>query len=131
MAGWLFLAAALVGAALVANVYRPTLANVRLGFVSFFLGWLEAELAIHHILWQGIATAIFIYFGALESTPGQLALGVTLVQISPGRVVSDHAGEPDLCACTCRPCGRVRRRPATRDLDRARGVRADRQLVPA
>jgi acetyl esterase/lipase len=79
MAGWLFLAASLVGAALVANVYRPSLANVRLGFVSFFLGWLEAELAIHHILWQGIATAIFVWLGALESAPGQVALAVTLL----------------------------------------------------
>ncbi|MGH0034536.1 MAG: alpha/beta hydrolase fold domain-containing protein [Myxococcota bacterium] len=79
MAGWLFLAAALVGALLVVNIYRPIRPNVRLGFLSFFLGWLEAELAVHHILWQGIATAIFLGFGALESPAGQLALGVTLV----------------------------------------------------
>jgi len=88
MAGWLFLAASLVGAALVANVYRPSLANVRLGFVSFFLGWLEAELAIHHILWQGIATAIFVWLGALESTPGQ---GTRFQVALPALVLSEAA----------------------------------------
>lgn len=79
MAGWLFLVAALVGAGLVWNVYRPIRSSLRLGFASFFLGWLEAELAVHHILWQAVATAIFVAFGALETLPGRIALVVTLV----------------------------------------------------
>ncbi len=79
MAGWLFLFVTLIGAALVANVYRPTFANARLGFVSFFVGWLEAELAIHHVLWQGVATVGFVAAGALESPAGKLGLVVTAV----------------------------------------------------
>ena len=77
MAGWLFLGVTLIGAALVWNVYRPSFANARLGFVSFFLGWLEAELALHHVLWQGVATVGFVAAGALESPAGKLGLVVT------------------------------------------------------
>jgi acetyl esterase/lipase len=79
MAGWLFLAVTLIGALLVANDYRPFFQGPRLGFASFFVGWLEAELAVHHILWQGVATLGFIAAGALESPAGKVALGVTLL----------------------------------------------------
>ena len=79
MIAWLFLLVTLIGAALVWNVYRPRFTSARLGFASFFLGWLEAELAVHHIAWQAVATAGFVAFGALEHPVGWLALGITLV----------------------------------------------------
>lgn len=80
MIPWLFLFVTLVGAALVWNVYRPGLGpGPVLGFWGFFLGWLEGELAIHHILWQGVATAGFVAAGALASPVGWIALGVTAV----------------------------------------------------
>lgn len=77
MAGWLFLAVALIGAGLVVNVYRPSFRSARLGFLSFFAGWLEAELAVHHILWQAVASIGFVAAGALAQPAGQLALAVT------------------------------------------------------
>lgn len=44
MVSWLFLLVSLVGAFLVANAYRPLAPATFRGTVSFFLGWLEAEL---------------------------------------------------------------------------------------
>ncbi len=79
MVSWLFLAVSLVGAALVWNVFRPLRAGARLSAVSFFVGWLTGELALHHILWQGVATLVFLALGALESWPGWLGLAVALV----------------------------------------------------
>lgn len=79
MVSWLFLLVCLVGAALVWNVFRPLRAGARLSAVSFFLGWLTGELALHHILWQGVATAAFVALGALDAWPGWLGLGVALV----------------------------------------------------
>jgi acetyl esterase/lipase len=74
---WLFLVGSLIGAALVWNVYRPMAVATRRGFASFFVGWLTAELAVHHVGWQGVFTAGFLSLGALEAWPGQLALAVT------------------------------------------------------
>jgi len=79
MVSWLFLLVCLVGAGLVWNVYRPIRAGARLSAVSFFLGWLTGELALHHIFWQAIATVGFVAFGALGAWPGQLGLGIAVV----------------------------------------------------
>ena len=45
---------------------------------SFFAGWLTSELAVHHIAWQAVATAIFVAAGALAEWPGRVGLAVTL-----------------------------------------------------
>jgi acetyl esterase/lipase len=79
MVSWLFLAVCLVGAGLVWNVFRPIRAGARLSAVSFFLGWLTGELALHHILWQGVATVVFVALGALDAWPGRLGLGIAVV----------------------------------------------------
>jgi acetyl esterase/lipase len=79
MASWLFLFVCLVGAALVWNVFRPIRGGARLSAVSFFLGWLTGELALHHVFWQGIATLVFVAFGALDAWPGRLGLAIALV----------------------------------------------------
>jgi acetyl esterase/lipase len=46
--------------------------------LSFFAGWLTSELALHHVLWQSAATAIFGSLGAFSHWPGQLGLVITL-----------------------------------------------------
>jgi len=79
VASWLFLLVCLVGAGLVWNVYRPIRAGARLSAVSFFLGWLTGELALHHILWQGVATVVFVALGALDRWPGWLGLAIAAV----------------------------------------------------
>lgn len=76
---WLFLLVSLVGAVFTYNAVRPTYAGAHRATVSFFAGWITSELALHHIVWQGIATALFIWAGALATWPGALALAITLV----------------------------------------------------
>lgn len=76
---WLFLLAALVGAWFTYNAYRPVYAPAPLAVVSFFAGWLTTELVLHHIGWQLLATAVFVWSGALAAWPGWLALAISLV----------------------------------------------------
>ncbi len=78
-ASWLFLAVSLWGAWFTYNAYRPTVSHKRLSILSFFAGWLTTELALHHIAWQAVATAIFIWAGALQALPGQIGLALTLL----------------------------------------------------
>jgi acetyl esterase/lipase len=78
MISWLFLFVCLIGAGLVWNVYRPRNGEYTAA-PSFFVGWLTGELAIHHILWQGVATVFFVWAGALEAWPGRIGLGIALV----------------------------------------------------
>lgn len=76
---WLFLCVSLVGAWFTYNAYRPIYAPARRAAVSFFAGWLTAELALHHIAWQVLATLLFIWAGALHAWPGALGLLITIV----------------------------------------------------
>ncbi|MCW5890464.1 MAG: alpha/beta hydrolase [bacterium] len=76
---WLFLLAALVGAWFTWNAYRPTYRPAPLAVASFFAGWLTTELALHHLAWQLAATLVFVWLGALDAWPGQVALAVTFV----------------------------------------------------
>jgi acetyl esterase/lipase len=75
---WLFLAASLWGAWFTYNAFRP-MRGARRSVVSFFAGWLTTELALHHVAWQALMTAVFVWAGALRAWPGLLGLGVTLV----------------------------------------------------
>jgi acetyl esterase/lipase len=74
---WVFLAVSLVGAAFtVSGLLRVR----RLGYLTFpyfMAGWLTSELALHHIMWQLLATGVFVVLGALEAWPGRLGLGIT------------------------------------------------------
>jgi acetyl esterase/lipase len=47
--------------------------------VSFFAGWLTAELALHHIAWQVLMTVVFTWAGALRAWPGILGLVVSMI----------------------------------------------------
>jgi acetyl esterase/lipase len=74
----LFLLVSLWGAWFTWNTYRPMGRPAPLATISFFAGWLTSELALHHLLWQAIATAVFVWLGALDAWPGRLGLAITL-----------------------------------------------------
>jgi acetyl esterase/lipase len=76
---WLFLAVSLWGAAFTWNAIFPNPRGMRRSMLSFAAGWLTSELALHHVAWQAIATAVFALLGAFDSWPGQLGLAITLV----------------------------------------------------
>ena len=76
---WLFLGVSLVGAVFTVNAFMPVRRIPALFVPSFFGSWLTAELALHHIVWQSIATVLFVQFGALSVWPGLTGLGITFV----------------------------------------------------
>jgi acetyl esterase/lipase len=47
-------------------------------FPYFLSAWLTGELALYHIMWQAVATAVFIGLGALDRWPGWVGLAVTV-----------------------------------------------------
>jgi acetyl esterase/lipase len=61
-----------------ANAFVPVRRVPVLFMPSFFGSWLTAELAIHHVAWQSVATLIFVELGALKALPGWVGLVVTL-----------------------------------------------------
>jgi acetyl esterase/lipase len=76
---WLFLLASLWGAWFTYNAFRPMAGASRRSVLSFFAGWLTTELALHHLAWQVLVTAVFVWAGALRAWPGIAGLAVTLV----------------------------------------------------
>lgn len=73
-----FLVVTLLGAAGVANAYRP----VRWGPMavpSFFAGWFVGELPLQHIVWEAVATVVFGVFGAFSAWPGYVGLVVACI----------------------------------------------------
>ncbi len=76
MISWLLLLLALTAALFTWNVYRPRYRPPWLSVMSFFAGWLTAELAVHQIVVQVFLTAGLIELGALAAWPGWLALPI-------------------------------------------------------
>src|SRR5947207_341704 len=76
---WLFLIASLVSLLNSLNAVRPRYRPAAVAAVSFFAGWLTAELALHHLVLQAIVAAGFIAEGALAHWPGALALLVLCI----------------------------------------------------
>jgi acetyl esterase/lipase len=76
---WLFLVATLVGAWFTYNAFRPTFRPSNRAAASFFAGWLTAELALHHVGWQLLATLLWARAGGLGGLPGRLGLAITLL----------------------------------------------------
>jgi acetyl esterase/lipase len=68
-----YLAVTIVGAIAVALTYRP-IRREPLTIVSFVMASWTGELAIQNIVWQLLATALFIQFGALDAWAGWLGL---------------------------------------------------------
>jgi acetyl esterase/lipase len=77
-AGW-FLAVSIVGLGFTLNALRPRRRPVFLLGFSFFSAWLTTELALFQLVWQLVATAVFIAAGALGSWPGLVGLALTCV----------------------------------------------------
>src|SRR5205814_5876638 len=77
IAGW-FLVLSIVGLLFTLNAIRPPRFEAT-SLSAFFAGWLTSELPIHHIVWQAIATALFIEAGALDHPAGWIGLVITLV----------------------------------------------------
>ncbi len=80
----LFFLGSLVGAAFTINGLRRR---------SLWLPALvTSELAIHHLVWQGALTALFIWGGVLDQPLGRIAMGVTLASWT-GLAVMVYWGE--------------------------------------
>jgi acetyl esterase/lipase len=73
-----FLVVSLIGLAFTLNAFRPVRIEA-LSVGSFFAGWLTSELPLHHLVWEAIATVVFIALGALHGWAGWVGLGVTAV----------------------------------------------------
>ena len=76
--GWLFLGVSLIGAVFTVNAFLPVRRIPALFVPSFFGSWLTAELAMHHIVWQALATVLFVELGALSNWQGRIGMGLTL-----------------------------------------------------
>ena len=48
------------------NLYRPIYRHDKLNAVSFLAGWLTGELALHHVVWQSIIFALFVWSGTVS-----------------------------------------------------------------
>ena len=75
----LFLLATVVGAMFTMNALRPAKAWWPLVGPGFFASWLTGELAPHHLFWQAVATAVFVWAGALAGWPGGIAIGLVVL----------------------------------------------------
>jgi len=91
MVAWAFFGVSLIGVVFTLNAFMPVRRIPLLFVPSFFGSWLTAELALHHIIWQAIATIVFVEFGALSSWPGLLGLGITVASWL-GLVLLFHLG---------------------------------------
>lgn len=72
-----FLIVTLIGAVAVALAYRP-IRREPFTVLSFTCGWIAGELAFQNILWQLVATGLFIWAGALSNWAGWLGLAVAV-----------------------------------------------------
>lgn len=79
VAPWLFLAMSCVVAFFSLNAFIPVRRNRILFLPSFFASWLTIELAWWHLVWELVAAAVFIRFGALDSPVGWIAFGILVV----------------------------------------------------
>ena len=60
---------------------------------AFLPSLLTTELALHHLLWQGIATIAFVALGALATVLGQIALAITAL-VAVARLPRSQREEP-------------------------------------
>jgi acetyl esterase/lipase len=72
----LFLVASVIGLLFTLNALKP-LPVEPLSIFTFFAGWLTSELPVHHLIWQAVATVLFVAAGALDEPAGWVALGIT------------------------------------------------------
>ena len=70
--------ASIWGALFTFNAFRPR-TRWQVLAPSFFAQWVTLEMAPLHLLWQGVATALFIRAGALNQIAGQIGLAITVL----------------------------------------------------
>ena len=96
-----FLILTLIGAVAVALAYRP-IRREPFTVLSFTCGWIAGELAFQNILWQVVATGLFIWAGALSNWAGWLGLAVAVVDwiglVGLG-LAGQRAGRVKMVAC--------------------------------
>jgi acetyl esterase/lipase len=73
-----FLAVTVAGVVAVALAYRP-IRREPFTVLSFVAGWVAGELAFQNIVWQVIATVLFVTYGALDGWAGWLGLALAAV----------------------------------------------------
>lgn len=78
MAAWILLSLSLLGALFVANSAWPTRGPWTL-MPSWIGVFLTTDLVFHHIALQIIVVSIFALFGALQTSPGQLAVAIMAI----------------------------------------------------
>lgn len=76
---WLYLLVSVVCVAFTLNAFAPLRGRGYWVVPSFFASWVTIELAGHHLVWQLLAAALFVRFGALAFWPGRIALGLCAV----------------------------------------------------
>ena len=74
---WWFFVVAIWGAAFTALALWTPRPPSFLVPMTFFAAWLTTELAVWHLLWQLVATIVFIALGALDAWPGWAGLAIT------------------------------------------------------
>jgi acetyl esterase/lipase len=74
-----FLIVTLIGAVSVALAYRP-IRREPFTVLTFTCAWIAGELAFQNIIWQAVATGLFIWAGALSNWAGWLGLAVVVVE---------------------------------------------------
>ncbi len=79
VAPWLFLAMSCFVAFFSLNAFIPVRRNKIFFLPSFFASWLTIELSWWHLIWEVVAAALFIRFGALDSWIGWVALAIFVV----------------------------------------------------
>jgi acetyl esterase/lipase len=73
-----FLAVTVVGCFAVLMAYRPIKREPGT-ILAFSTAWIAGELAFQNIVWQAIATALFVWAGALSNWAGFVALALVVV----------------------------------------------------
>ena len=73
--------------------YRP-IRQEPFSVLSFVVGWIAGELAFQNIVWQVVATVVFIWFGALDGWAGWLGLAIAVAAGSAWSAWASRAAGP-------------------------------------
>jgi acetyl esterase/lipase len=103
---WVLFALGILSVPFTINVVRPVTRPPLAAIISFFGGWLTADLPFHHLAWQIPSTALLVSSGALRNWPGWvglstlcafwLVMGWSILQSARSRTVLRHALQSNL-----------------------------------
>lgn len=72
----LFFLSAILFGWLAYNLYHPVYRQPQFATLSFLLGWLTGELALHHILLQAALLFLFVWAGAVDGFSGAIGFAI-------------------------------------------------------